>query len=188
MTTSSSTPAASRVRRAAPDDVAAMDAMVHELAEYEKEPDAVEATPADLHAALFGPDPRVHAHVAEVQDADGSWSVVGMAVWYLTYSTWTGRHGIWLEDLFVRPAARGAGMGRALLAALAAECTARGYRRLEWWVLDWNTSAQGVYRAVGARGEEEWTTWRLDGAGLEALAARADALSSTRPAASGGEG
>jgi len=181
MTTSSST-AATRVRRATPDDVAAMDAMVHELAEYEREPDAVEATPADLHAALFGPDPRVHAHVAEAQDADGSWAVVGMAVWYLTYSTWTGRHGIWLEDLFVRPAARGAGLGRALLAALAAECTERGYRRLEWWVLDWNPPAQGVYRSVGARAEEDWTTWRLDGDGLAALAARADAPASTRPA------
>jgi GNAT superfamily N-acetyltransferase len=151
-----------------------MDAMVHELAEYEKEPDAVEATPQDLHTALFGPDPRVHAHVAEVADdtAEGGWRVVGMAVWYVTYSTWTGRHGIWLEDLFVRPTARGAGLGRALLRALAAECAERGYRRLEWWVLDWNSSAQGVYRAIGAHPEDDWTVWRLDGEGLGSLAAR----------------
>ena len=183
---SSATAPASRIRRATPEDVAVMDAMVHELAEYEKEPDAVEATPEDLRTALFGPDPRVHAHVAEVAGADGSWTVVGMAVWYLTYSTWTGRHGIWLEDLYVRPAARGAGLGRGLLAALAAECTARGYRRLEWWVLDWNTPAQGVYRSVGARAKEDWTTWRLDGAELQALAARADAPASDGPRAAGG--
>jgi GNAT superfamily N-acetyltransferase len=172
------------VRRATPADVAAIDAMIHELAEYEREPDAVEATPEDLRAALFSEGARAHAHVAEVRSGGqageqddgqdgGGWTVVGTAVWYVTYSTWTGRSGIWLEDLYVRPTARGAGLGRALLAALAAECVERGYRRLEWWVLDWNTSAQGVYRAVGARPEDDWTVWRLDGDGLTALAAGA---------------
>jgi GNAT superfamily N-acetyltransferase len=159
-----------RVRRAAPEDVAAMDAMVRELAEYEREPEAVVATAEDLATALFGADPRVHAHVAEVDGPGGRPQVVGMAIWYLTYSTWTGRHGLWLEDLYVRPAARGTGLGRDLLRALAAECTDRGYRRLEWWVLDWNSPAQGVYRSAGARPEEEWTTWRLDGDALTALA------------------
>ena len=162
--------AAGRVRPATAADVPAMDAMVHELAAYEREPDAVEATPEDLASALFGPDPRVHAHVVEADGPDGSPAVVGMAIWYVTYSTWTGRHGIWLEDLYVRPSARGSGLGRALLQALAAECAARGYRRLEWWVLDWNTPAQGVYRSIGARPEDAWTVWRLDGQPLTALA------------------
>ncbi|SDQ08576.1 GNAT family N-acetyltransferase [Quadrisphaera sp. DSM 44207] len=158
-----------RVRPATEADVAAVDAMVRELAAFEREPDAVQASPQDLRAALFGPDPRVHAHVAEVDGPDGAPTVVGMAVWYVTYSTWTGRHGIWLEDLYVRPAARGAGLGRALLAALAAECLERGHRRLEWWVLDWNAPAQAVYRAIGARPEDAWTVWRLDGRELEDL-------------------
>ncbi len=162
-----------RVRRAVEADVAVMHAMVGELAEFERAPELVEAVPDDLRRALFGhgtSEPRVHAHVAEVHQ-DGGWRVVGMAVWYVTYSTWTGRHGLWLEDLYVRPTARGLGLGRALLAALAAVCVERGYRRLEWWVLDWNTAAQGVYHAVGATPEDEWTVWRLAGDPLERLAA-----------------
>lgn len=158
-----------RVRPATPADVPEIDAMVRELADYEREPDAVEATAQDFATALFGPDPRVHAHVAEVRAdgaADGTWRVAGMAVWYVTFSTWRGRHGIWLEDLFVRPAHRGLGLGRALLQALGTECTARGYRRLEWWVLDWNAPAHGFYRSLGARAEDEWTVWRLDGDAL----------------------
>ncbi len=98
------------------------------------------------------------------------WRTVGMALWFRTYSTWTGRHGIWLEDLYVRPAARGGGLGRALLAALARECLDAGYRRLEWSVLDWNTDAQAVYAAVGAKDHEGWSTWRLDGDALAELA------------------
>jgi GNAT superfamily N-acetyltransferase len=160
-----------RVRPAAETDVDHIDALVRELAVYEKEPDAVEAAPEDFRTALFGPDPRVHCHVAEVE-ADGEWQVVGMALWYVTFSTWRGRHGIWLEDLFVRPEHRGLGLGRALLRALAAECTARGYARLEWWVLDWNSPAHGFYRSIGARPEDEWTVWRLDGDGLSTLGAR----------------
>lgn len=181
-TSRTATPAAApsaggRVRPATPADVAAMDAMIHELAAYERSPELALATPEDLHRALFGPDPRVHAHVAEAPldgGPDGAETrVVGMAIWYVTYSTWTGRQGIWLEDLYVSPAARGAGLGGALLAALAAECTDRGWTRFEWTVLDWNTPAQDVYRAVGAAPQEEWTTWRLDGERLDALAARA---------------
>lgn len=152
------------VRRAVPGDVEAMHGLVHALALYEKEPDAVVATTADLADALFGDAPVLHAHVVEV---DGT--VVGTALWWRTYSTWTGRHGIWLEDLFVLPEHRGAGWGRALLATLAAECVRNGWTRLEWTVLDWNEPALGFYRSVGARGMDEWTTQRLDGDALTRL-------------------
>lgn len=152
------------VRPAREDDVPAIDALVRELAVYEREPDAVEATPEDFRTALFGPDPRVHCLVAE---ADGE--VVGLALWFLTFSTWTGRHGIWLEDLFVRPDHRGSGLGRALLGELAAECTRRGLTRLEWTVLDWNTPAQGFYAALGAVPMDDWTTWRVHGDALDRL-------------------
>jgi GNAT superfamily N-acetyltransferase len=172
-----------RVRPAVPADVPAIDALVRELAAYEREPDAVEARPEDFAAALFGPDPRVHAHVAEVDAGDGAGGgiggtcrgepgVVGVALWYVTFSTWRGRHGIWLEDLFVRPEHRGLGLGRALLGELAAEADRRGYARFEWWVLDWNTPAQGFYRALGATPQDDWTVWRLDGDGLAELAGR----------------
>ncbi|WP_109773480.1 GNAT family N-acetyltransferase [Quadrisphaera granulorum] len=169
-----------RIRWASPDDVEAIDALVRELAVYEREPDAVEATPEDLRAALFAPGSRVRALVAEVRtdagDADNDaaeagWVVAGTAISFTTYSTWTGRHGTWLEDLFVRPEHRGLGLGRALLAALAADAVAKGHRRLEWSVLDWNTPAQAVYRAIGAHPLDEWTRWRLADEELRALAA-----------------
>lgn len=159
------------VRPALPADVPALHALVRALATYEREPDAVEATPDDLAAALFAPDPRVHCHVAEVTDDGGAPVLAGLAIWFVSFSTWRGRHGIWLEDLFVDPAHRGAGLGRRLLATLAAECTANGWTRLEWAVLDWNAPAQGFYRAIGAAPQDEWTTWRLDGDGLRALGA-----------------
>ncbi len=158
----------SRVRAVRPGDVETIDALVRELAVYEREPDAVEAGVDDFRSALFGPDPRVHCHVAEVR-ADGGWQVVGMALWYVTFSTWRGRHGIWLEDLFVRPEHRGLGLGRSLLQTLAAECVARGWPRLEWWVLDWNEPARGFYRSLGAQPQEEWTTYRVDGEALRRL-------------------
>ena len=161
----------SRVRRARADDVETIDALVRELAVYEREPDAVEASADDFRAALFGSDPRVHCHVAEVRSDDGTWAVVGMALWYVTFSTWRGRHGIWLEDLFVHPPQRGLGLGRALLQALAAECVRHGWTRLEWWVLDWNSPAHGFYRSIGAAPQDEWTVWRLDGDGLAGLGA-----------------
>ncbi len=149
------------IREATPSDVPAIDALVRELAAYERAPDAVEATAEDLAAALFGPDPRVFCHVAE---ADGR--VVGMALWYVTYSTWKGRHGIWLEDLYVTPGQRGRGAGQALLRTLASECVRRGYPRLEWWVLDWNEPSIGFYRSLGAVPQDEWTVFRLDGEAL----------------------
>jgi GNAT superfamily N-acetyltransferase len=155
------------IREAEPSDVPVLLALVRELATYDREPDAVVATEADLHAALFGPDPSAGCHVVEVDGA-----VVGFALWYRTFSTWLGKPGLWLEDLFVRPAPRGRGLGRALLVHLAGLCVERGWSRFEWWVLDWNESAQGFYRSLGARPEDEWTVWRVDGAALESLAQR----------------
>jgi GNAT superfamily N-acetyltransferase len=157
------------IRPATPDDVPAILGLVRDLATYEREPDAVEATEDHVREALF-PDagaPTTFAHVAEV---DGD--VVGMAVWYLTYSTWTGVNGIWLEDLFVQPGHRGSGLGRELLATLARTCVERGYRRLEWSVLDWNEPSIAFYRALGAVALDEWTTHRLAGDALSALGGR----------------
>lgn len=168
-----------RIRPADAGDVDAIDRLVRALADYEREPEAVEATPDDLRAALFGPDPRVHAHVAEVRAAGGgaeregdeaAWEVVGMAVWYVTFSTWKGRHGLWLEDLFVAPEHRRLGLGRALLATLAAVCEDRGWPRFEWWVLDWNEPAHRFYESLGAAAQDDWTTWRVDGTALGTLA------------------
>ena len=156
------------IRPARPDDLDAILHLVHELAVYEREPDAVVATRADFEASLFGPHPLVHCHVAE----DAAGQVVGMALWFVTFSTWLGRHGLWLEDLFVLPGHRGAGHGKALVEALAAVCVKRGYGRLEWWVLDWNESAQGFYAALGASPQQDWTVWRVEGEGLQGLAGR----------------
>lgn len=153
------------IRDATPDDVPVLLELVRELAAYERAPDAVEATPELLHEALFGATPTASCSVA----LDEAGQVAGFALWYVTFSTWKGRPGMWLEDLFVRPAARGRGLGRALLKQLAAVCLARGYPRFEWWVLDWNEPARGFYRSLGARPEDEWTVWRLDGAALTAL-------------------
>lgn len=155
-----------RVREARPDDLPAILRLVHALAEYEKEPDAVEADEDDFRAVLFPDDaePTVFCHVAEM---DGG--VVGMAVWFRSFSTWTGRTGIWLEDLFVEPGHRGSGLGRALLGRLAQLCTERGWTRLEWAVLDWNEPSIAFYESLGARAQDEWTTYRLHGEALAAL-------------------
>jgi GNAT superfamily N-acetyltransferase len=160
----------STVRPARPDDVPVLLQLVRELAAYEREPDAVVATEELLHEALFGAAPTASCHVGTGPDG----AVLGFALWYVTFSTWTGRPGMWLEDLFVRPEGRGTGLGRALLQALAAVCVERGYPRFEWWVLDWNEPAHGFYRALGARPQDEWTTWRLDG---DALARLGDGVS-----------
>jgi GNAT superfamily N-acetyltransferase len=153
------------VRRAIPADVPAILRLIVALAVYEREPDAVKATEASLTQSLFGEDVHVHAHVVEL---DGE--VVGIAVWFLNYSTWTGRPGIYLEDLFVADAARGTGAGRALLKALAREAQARGCARIDWAVLNWNTPAMDFYRTLGARQQTGWQPWRIDGAALEELA------------------
>jgi GNAT superfamily N-acetyltransferase len=150
-------------------DVDAVAGLVHELAEYERAAEHCLLTPAQLHAALFAPAPALFGHVAEVAGKEGRREVVGCALWFLNFSTWRGVHGLYLEDLYVQPAHRGAGIGRALLARLAGVCAERGLARLEWAVLDWNEPSIGFYRSLGAVTMDEWTVFRLDGAALEAL-------------------
>jgi GNAT superfamily N-acetyltransferase len=158
------------IREARADDVAAVVGLVHELAEYERSPQLCTLTEDQLHAALFGPDAVAHCHVAEVEG-----EIVGCAIWFRNFSTWRGVPGIYLEDLFVRPSHRGGGLGKALLAELAAVCAERGYARLEWQVLDWNEPSIGFYRSLGAVAMDEWTTYRLDGEALARFAAGARA-------------
>ena len=148
------------IRPIEPADVAAVLDLVIELARYEREPDAVEMTADDLGLALFGPDPKLFGHVA-VDRTGGGTPIVGVALWFLNFSTWRGTHGIYLEDLIVHPEARRRGIGAALLATLAQVCAERGYARLEWSVLDWNTPSIDFYRSLGAVGMDEWTTFRL---------------------------
>ncbi|MFT3797085.1 GNAT family N-acetyltransferase [Microbacterium sp.] len=168
MTTAETALADGAVLRAArPGDEGGILALIHALAVYEREPDAVENTVDQLRETLFGADPRAFAHVVEREG-----EVVGIAIWFLTYSTWTGRHGIWLEDLYVDEAQRGRGYGLALIASLAAVCVARGYSRLEWTVLDWNEPSIAFYRSLGAVPQDEWTSQRLTGGDLAALARR----------------
>jgi len=152
-----------------PQDVPAVVSMVHELADYERAPEQCHLTDELLSAALFGPSPALFGHVAH----DAAGEPVGMALWFLNFSTWEGRHGIYLEDLYVRPPARGKGVGAALLASLAELCEQRGYPRLEWWVLTWNP-AREFYHRLGAVPTDEWVTYRLTGQPLAALASRAD--------------
>jgi GNAT superfamily N-acetyltransferase len=154
------------LREARPGDEAGILACITALAVYEKEPDAVDNTAEALTATLFGPDPRAFAHVVEREG-----NIVGIAVWFVTYSTWTGKHGLWLEDLFVLESERGRGYGKALMSALAGVCVERGYSRFEWTVLDWNEPALGFYRSLGVTPMDEWTTQRLTGDALTALAA-----------------
>jgi GNAT superfamily N-acetyltransferase len=153
------------VREATPADVRRIRELIVELAAYERSADQVRATDEQLHAALFGERPAVFALVAE---ADGD--VVGFALWFLNFSTWEGVHGIYLEDLYVRPDNRGSGLGKALLRSLASIAVARGYARFEWWVLDWNTPSIDFYRSMGALGMDEWTVFRLTGDALRAAA------------------
>ncbi|HEX2316572.1 MAG TPA: GNAT family N-acetyltransferase [Thermomonospora sp.] len=152
------------IRAAVVDDVPTIVRLIRELAEYERALHEAKATEDDLRRALFGPDPRAFAHVAE-QDGE----VVGFALWFLTFSTWTGQHGIYLEDLFVRPEARGGGHGKALLTELARIAVERGYRRVEWSVLNWNEPAIGFYKSLGAFPQDEWTVYRLTGDALQEL-------------------
>ncbi|WP_460864289.1 GNAT family N-acetyltransferase [Rhodococcus aerolatus] len=155
-------------RRVEPGDVAAVVAMVHDLAAYERAAQECTLTAPQLHAALFSDAPALFGHVVE----DGAGGLAGFALWFLNYSTWDGVHGVYLEDLYVRPELRGGGHGAALLAALARVCDERGYSRLTWWVLDWNAPSIGFYRSLGAVPMDEWTTFRLSGDALAALAAR----------------
>jgi len=157
------------IRPAQAGDIPAIHRLIRDLAEYERALDQVTASEQDLATALLAERPALFAHVAE---DDGR--VVGFALWFLNYSTWLGRHGIYLEDLYVIPESRGRGHGRALLAELARICVERGYGRLEWWVLDWNSSARRFYESLGAVAMDEWTVHRLTGPALHALAAQSD--------------
>jgi GNAT superfamily N-acetyltransferase len=156
------------IRPARPADVPAIYQLIRDLAAYEKALPEVTGTEQDLRRALLADSPAVFAHVAE-QDGE----VAGFALWFLNFSTWAGQHGIYLEDLYVRPDMRRFGLGRALLAELARICVDRGYARLEWWVLDWNQPARAFYASLGAAEMDEWTVHRLTGPALRALAGRA---------------
>ncbi|MDI1465724.1 GNAT family N-acetyltransferase [Catellatospora sp. KI3] len=155
------------IRTAVPDDVPVLLDLIAGLARYQGAAHEAKATPAQLREALFGPYPAAFAHVA-VDEATGE--TVGMALWFLNYSSWDGVHGIYLEDLYVRPQARGGGHGRALLRTLAGLCVERGYTRLQWGVLDSNEPAIGFYRSLGAEPMDAWTVFRLSGDALAQLA------------------
>ncbi|MFJ1974296.1 GNAT family N-acetyltransferase [Streptomyces sp. NPDC087903] len=156
------------IRAATPADVPVIHTLIRELAEYEKALHEVRATPEQLHETLFGDHPAAYAHIA----TDGTTGEpVGFALWFLNFSTWRGVHGIYLEDLYVRPTARGAGHGKALLTELARLCVARGYQRLEWAVLNWNAPSIAFYESLGARPQTEWTVYRLTDEALERLGA-----------------
>ena len=153
------------VRPVRPDDVPAVVALVRELAEYEKAVHEVRLSDDQLTTALFGDSPALFGHVAETEG-----DVVGIALWFLNFSTWRGTHGIYLEDLYVQPQHRGRGLGKELLRTLAEVCVERGYSRLEWWVLDWNTPSIDFYKAAGAIPMDEWTVFRLTDKALTGFA------------------
>ena len=153
------------IHRARKEQAGLVLSLIRELAEYEKLSHEVEATEAMIDAALFGEEPSLFCEIAE-------WGgePVGFAVWFVNFSTFSGRHGIYLEDLFVRPAHRGKGIGKALLAYLAKVCVQRGWARLQWSVLDWNAPSIAFYKSLGAELMDEWTVCRVNGAALTALA------------------
>ena len=153
------------IRPATVSDAALIFRFIRELAEYERLAHEVDATEEDIARALFGPNPRVFADIAELEGEPA-----GFALWFYNFSTFRGRHGIYLEDLFVRPELRSKGIGRALLKHLARRCMAEGLARLEWWVLDWNEPALKVYRSIGAVPMDEWTVQRVTGEALQRLA------------------
>lgn len=153
-----------KIRAANVEEVPIILNLIKDLAEYEKAPDQVEANESDLIATIFAENPKVFC---DVVDVDGE--IVGMAIWFLNYSTWQGKHGIYLEDLFIKPEFRGRGYGKALLQHLAAICNERGYGRFQWWVLDWNSPAIEFYRALGAEAMSEWTVYRVSGQPLREL-------------------
>jgi GNAT superfamily N-acetyltransferase len=154
------------IREAKIGDVQAIHDLIVELAIYEKEPDAVIASASDIEANLFGSDPVAYCHVAEVEG-----QVVGIAIWFLNYSTWLGKAGLYLEDLFVKPEFRGSGLGLQLMKTLAQLCVDRGYERFQWWVLDWNEPSINFYKSIGAEAMDEWTVYRLSGSALKSFAA-----------------
>lgn len=154
-----------RIRDAVPADAELVHRFVRKLAEYEKLLHAVTASETDLAAALFGPSPKVFALILEA-----SGEPVGFTLWFYTFSTFLGRHGIWVEDVFVDPAHRGKGYGTAAFRHLAARAVAEGCGRMEWAVLDWNQPAIDFYAGIGAKPLNDWITQRLEGDALYALA------------------
>jgi GNAT superfamily N-acetyltransferase len=154
-----------RIDPATPADIPLILDLIRELAEYEHEPDSAQATPDQLHTALFGEHPASEAVIARLDGEPAGW-----AIWFQTFSTWTGKPGLWLEDLYVRPTARRAGVGKALLVYLAQVCVERGYGRFEWSVLDWNKPALDFYRTLGAIPMDQWTIHRVTGEALLKLA------------------
>ena len=152
------------IRPAKSEEVGEVLQLIQDLATYEKAPEQVEASKEDLLNTIFVKDPRVFCDLVEV---DGQ--VAGMAIWFLNYSTWQAKHGIYLEDLFIKPEYRGRGYGKALLKHLAKICDEKGYGRLQWWVLDWNSPAIEFYKSFGAEAMDEWTVYRTSGQALKDL-------------------
>jgi len=152
------------IRSAKPEDLSEIASLIKELANYERAPEQAIATIEDLGAALFGPSPKVFCEIVEVDGA-----VLGFAIWFLNFSTWQGKHGIYLEDLFIRPQYRGSGWGKKLLEHLAAKCLENNWGRFQWWVLDWNEPAIEFYKALGASPMNEWTVYRVAGEELKKL-------------------
>jgi GNAT superfamily N-acetyltransferase len=155
-----------RIRRAEPEDVPTIHQLIRDLALYERALELARATPEQLVESFFCDAPNVFCDLVETDERE----VAGFAVWFLNYSTWTGTHGIFLEDLFVKPEFRGRGYGTALLVHLAQECVAKGYHRLKWSVLDWNQPSIDFYNSLGAESLDEWTEFRLSGEALMKLA------------------
>ena len=153
-----------KIRPAKSEEVGEVLQLIQDLATYEKAPEQVEASEEDLLNTIFASDPRVFCDLVEV---DGQ--IAGMAIWFLNYSTWQARHGIYLEDLFIKPEYRGRGYGKALLKHLAKICDEKGYGRLQWWVLDWNSPAIEFYKSLGAEAMDEWTVYRTSGKALKDL-------------------
>jgi GNAT superfamily N-acetyltransferase len=154
------------IRPAKTTDIDEILALIYELALYEKAPEEAKATKSQIMESFFSDNPKVFCEIVEV---DGE--IAGLAIWFLNYSTWQGKHGIYLEDLFIRPQFRGRGFGKSVLKHLAQICVDRGYGRFQWWVLDWNTPSIEFYKALGAVAMDEWTVYRVTGDALTELAA-----------------
>ena len=153
-----------KIRPAKREEVGEVLQLIQDLATYEKAPDQVEASRDNLLNTIFAKEPRVFCDLVEV---DGQ--IAGMAIWFLNYSTWQAKHGIYLEDLYIKPEFRARGYGKALLKHLAQICDREGYGRLQWWVLDWNSPAIEFYRSFGAEAMDEWTVYRTSGQALKDL-------------------
>ena len=152
------------IRPAVPADASLVLSLIRELAEYERLLHEVQATETMIAEALFSPTPKIFAEIAEWEG-----TAAGFALWFYNYSTFRGRHGLYLEDIFVRPELRGHGMGKALLRRLARRCVEEGLARLEWSVLDWNEPSIAFYKSLGAVAKDEWTVYRLSGEPLARL-------------------